>query len=319
MNESLSVILLNTQGFRSNHLEIQNLIENHKPDLIFLQETMISENDSYKISFHNYEVKEFRRSGRGGGLAIGINKHLNFNFLENTTTNKENELMKIEIITSSGKCITISNFYNKKSKNIDVDQIKNILNSPDNIIIGDLNCKHPLWGSTTINPGGLALSNIININNYKHSFHNSPTRHSSINNDVLDIAIWSHKHKNFSTIKNRHLEDIGSDHLPILFTIKGNFEKPTPTPRVITQYHKVNWESINNKLLKLNKTISTNNEVDKKIEKCITIIHNNIPKITIKSNNKGITPDIKEKIREKRKRRHINVLRIRTSKLELIN
>ena len=304
MNESISVLLLNTQGFRKKSLEIENLIDNHNPDIFFLQETMISENDPYKISLQSYEIKEYRRIGKGGGLAIGIKKHLNFNFCENLTSTKENELMQLELITSSGKCITITNYYNRKSKNIDINQLNNILKHSDNIVIGDLNCKHNLWGSSTINLGGTSLANTINSNNYHHSYHTSPTRFSSINNDVLDIAVWSKQHLNFSNITNHPLEDIGSDHLPILFNINGNFEKPTPTPRIITQFHKVNWNTINEKLSKLNKTISSKIELDnqiEKIEKCISIIYNNIPKVIVKSHNKGISQDIKQKIREKRK------------------
>ena len=304
MNKSISLVLLNTQGFRAKSLEIENLIEKINPDIFFFQETMISENDPYKISFPSYVTKEYRRVGKGGGLAIGIKKHLNFNFGENLTSAKANELMQIELITSSGKCITISNYYNKKSKNIDINQLNDILKHPDNIVIGDLNCKHNLWGSSAINPGGILLANSIDSHNYHHSYHTSPTRFSSINNDVLDIAVWSKQHLSFSNINNHSLEDVGSDHLPILFTINGNFEKPSPTPRVITQYHKVNWNNINDKLLTLNKTITTKIELDnqiEKIEKCISIIYNNIPKVIVKSQNNGISIDIKQKIREKRK------------------
>ena len=303
-SKRLNIIHINTQGIRNKIPDIALLIQEHKPDILLLQETWLNSTDPLVLNFNNYKTSEYRRTGGGGGLAICIKSDITHSFSSKLTTNKGNEVMSAKIDDSKGNFIEIFNLYNNRTKNIDTNFISDTLVDNDKLIIGDLNCKHPKWGSKKVNPGGKILNQELKKYNIDHSFHNTPTRITNTNEDVLDIALWNKSNKFCHNMTVKTLEDIGSDHIPVLFSI--NFEPSVKVKhhKKIKQYHKVNWESLNQKLLKLNRKLTTNDDVDrqiKRIETCLHTIEQNIPTVDIKTSNSGISKDTKDMIRNKRK------------------
>ena len=288
-DKQLTILDSNVQGIQNSFFDILDLVLEKNPDIVSLQEIMITEkNLLYNTDIKNYKKIEYRRKHKkGGGLITYVKDTHEILSITKTTTENYNEFIITKIKTNNNTIIHHTNFYNPLSKNIDTIQIEKILNeNENNIITGDLNCKHPSWGSTNTNEGGHKLKNTINKNKYNTTYHNNHTHYnvSTKKHDTLDISIWKNKNYNIQPI-NQH--KINSDHTPILFVLKSNkpIYKIIP-PTYITQYHKVNWteanEELNNIIIRTNNTIEIDHSI-KKIEQKISEI---ISKIKEKHTNK---------------------------------
>ena len=120
---------------------------------------------------------------------------------------------------------------------------------------------------------------------------------------MIDIALWKTTNRYIRSVTPIKLPDIGSDHYPIIFKIDANLSKPKFT-RKITQYHRVDWTEANNRIRNINlDDLSRNgiNNIIEKVEDEIRNIHNEIPTKTITTSNQGLSKEIRQKIKEKRR------------------
>ena len=119
--------------------------------------------------------------------------------------------------------------YQPVTTNFDPEVVKKIIT--DNcILIGDLNCKHISWGSSTNNRGGIKLyQNIgnlkIKVKKMKKNFLCTTTGKL----DVIDTIITSDS-PSFVTSPITTHPDIGSDHLPFSFTLSNIHNIKTRNP-----------------------------------------------------------------------------------------
>ncbi|GFY32906.1 hypothetical protein TNCV_4025301 [Trichonephila clavipes] len=88
------------------------------------------------------------------------------------------------------------------------------------ICLGDLNAKHPIWGCSTANPRGNELLKIIDDKCFSILNHGTATHFSYNYNtkEALDFSIASSDLG--PSCEWTLLENLGSDHLPILFELK---------------------------------------------------------------------------------------------------
>ncbi|GFU98624.1 RNase H domain-containing protein [Trichonephila clavipes] len=86
---------------------------------------------------------------------------------------------------------------------------------PITICLGDLNAKHFMWGSSGINSRGVDLLNMVDDKGFLFLNDGSPTHysHSYNSKEALDVTIV------IPTCNWTALENIGSDHLLILFEL----------------------------------------------------------------------------------------------------
>ena len=69
-NESLCILQWNLHGFRTHRPFLQNAIDEIKPNIIALQETLLKESDQSYLSGFNPPFRKDRDDRSGGGVAI---------------------------------------------------------------------------------------------------------------------------------------------------------------------------------------------------------------------------------------------------------
>ncbi|KAG8234568.1 hypothetical protein J437_LFUL015359, partial [Ladona fulva] len=201
-------------------------------DICLLEETFLSQ--SKKIFTSNFRIVRNDRLSKGGGVAILVKESISFKILPR---------IKFELIEHVGISITLGlDTINLYSVYIPPRrQLTILLTLPGkNIFVGDWNCKHKVWGSSTNNPNGNLLLKVINNLNSSteqlttHS-PNQPTHvHLNQSTDLLDFIITNRYTK---TIYPHTLFEFHSDHLPIFFNLNNtHLLKQTQT------YTHTNWE-----------------------------------------------------------------------------
>ncbi|GFY61509.1 putative RNA-directed DNA polymerase from transposon BS [Trichonephila inaurata madagascariensis] len=122
-------------------------------------------------------------------------------------------------VLSKNRTITIKNlYYPPNSQHLETNMMEGLFDD-DTIILGDFNAKNTTWGSTITNARGLELSNLVNdkaflcLNDGTHTFRSN----NYGSTDVLSLTFISSGLFPYSSW--RVLDNIGSDHLPILVGI----------------------------------------------------------------------------------------------------
>ncbi|UYV84365.1 hypothetical protein LAZ67_X001944 [Cordylochernes scorpioides] len=119
------------------------------------------QNEDSKLH-HPPVIPNDRLTGQGGGIAIFIHKQYSYAPVHATTSSLE--ITGIYIKNKNGSNMNLYSCYKSPSIHLDQTDIYNILSTDTpTIITGDLNCKHPAWGSTTTNPSGRKLQNAIDV------------------------------------------------------------------------------------------------------------------------------------------------------------
>src|ERR1700690_3563366 len=101
-----------------------------------------------------------RKDVRGGGVATFILKEIKY-IIDNMPTEVEGLAIKIK---TNGQELTIVNLYFPPNADFSVATICKIVEKTNVIICGDLNAKHPLWGSSEEDERGKFLHEMIENN-----------------------------------------------------------------------------------------------------------------------------------------------------------
>ncbi|UYV70717.1 Prkrir [Cordylochernes scorpioides] len=193
---------------------IENIMKN-VVDTFRLSETWLK--PCHKMRIQNFiTLRNDRLTGQGGGTAIFIHKKYSHAPIHATTSSLETT--GISIKNKNGLNMNLYSCYKPPNTYLDQTDIYNIFSTDTpTIIAGDLNCKHPAWGSTTTNPSGRRLQNAINVMDLDVSYPDEPTHDSPP--DIIDIAV----HKNISQsarVYSKVLHELTSDHLPVLLVLQ---------------------------------------------------------------------------------------------------
>ncbi|UYV66160.1 hypothetical protein LAZ67_4000513 [Cordylochernes scorpioides] len=191
---------------------IENIMKN-VVDTFRLSETWLK--PCHKMRIQNFiTLRNDRLTGQGGGTAIFIHKKYSHAPIHATTSSLETT--GISIKNKNGLNMNLYSCYKPPNTYLDQTDIYNIFSTDTpTIIAGDLNCKHPAWGSTTTNPSGRRLQNAINVMDLDVSYPDEPTHDSPP--DIIDIAV----HKNISqSAYSKVLHELTSDHLPVLLVLQ---------------------------------------------------------------------------------------------------
>ncbi|GFW81045.1 hypothetical protein TNCV_4804131 [Trichonephila clavipes] len=237
---SLKIIHCNINGIstyasRIKLYAILDIAESLEVQIIALQETKLKEHAKLKIKGYNI-IRSDRQEG--GGLAFLV-RDINYRTVDNPQfTDSKLEIQRLNVIWK-GKNLNISNMYHPPNQKSLPDNLLDI--SESNLLVGDLNAKHSSWGSVINNKRGVELHNLMDDSAHLALNDGSPTysSHSYHTEEALDVSIVSSDI--FPFCKWTVLQDIGSDHLPILVELKWK-QITQLVKKKFWNFKKANWE-----------------------------------------------------------------------------
>ncbi|XP_049820001.1 exodeoxyribonuclease III-like [Aethina tumida] len=151
---SIAVISWNVNGFKTRRADLEELIFEHSPDVLCLQETKTP--SGCRLALLGYSAYRFDRDTRSGGVAILVKPGVDHCFL-GTDSGVTMDNISIELSTATGP-VKITSLYKSPQQLLERDDIQSLVGSDvPTIALGDLNCKSPAWNSRMANANGRRL------------------------------------------------------------------------------------------------------------------------------------------------------------------
>ena len=256
LKQNIKCIQWNCDHISSKKAELSEFISSHDPDVVLLQETKLTTDDPTP-SFEGFNVVRKDRiyprgvSARGGGLLTLIKKGIAYRHNASTPSNHMVEILTVEIISTRKTSVFISNVYISPARGSAEDgrdqrvDLSIIPVGHKHIIAGDFNAHSSSW-DPYIAPdarGGLVEdwideNDLVVINNgeatrYARNDFQSPT-------SAPDLTIVHGTMAHLTTWKA--ICDLGSDHIPLIFTFNEPFPIPKNKTSVRPNFNKANWD-----------------------------------------------------------------------------
>lgn len=298
INKQLNITLWNANGLQNKIHELPYFLHKFNVDILLINETKLLKHDNINIKGYKNYRKDGEGNNRGGGVAIFIKNSLSHQEFHINTT--------LEVIAIEISDMLIITYYSPPQNKINLEEINNFLSLNKRILIaGDSNAKHQQWHCRTSKKNGRLLNKYINSNPISIAHPDGYTLYP-VNSDqpsIVDIAII----KNItSTIITESLDELDSDHKPVIFKIKNtNVDNNTQEK---LNYKKADWDKYRQYLndnIVLNPHLHTTTEIDKSVETLTQTIqdaiHNSIPKLKINPNTQTLPDRIKELIKIRNK------------------
>ena len=238
--DSLRVLQWNAGGLRARSTELLHFLSSHPVDLICIQESNLNSSSSFRIPGFSVLRSDRTHSRSGilspdalhasGGVVIFVRQGLSFFELSTTSLSSldpYSDYVGVNISLNKSSSVSFLNVYAPPICSSPMDGrtdsfSPSILPSSRNLfILGDFNCHHPLWDSRgTSDPRGeevfdwVISSDLLPLND-----PDTPTllHRSSGSRSSPDIS-FAPSTLAFSC-SWEVLQDLGSDHLPILLSI----------------------------------------------------------------------------------------------------
>lgn len=241
--EELKILQINISGLQNKKIELEKLLDDHNIQVALIQETILPKKP--EISLSKYSKTECtcktNHNIRCQGIMTLIRKDITGK-VENLTTN-DIDWQKATIWTKSNTKFTIHNFYCPSDTTTELP----LLNETTyrTILAGDFNAHTPDLGYERYNNMGKEIEALCNERplNLLQSKLTPPTclhrRHGTTSRPDLTLISTDLLNNAKITV----LDDIGSDHLPILTTITqyGN-TKPKTQRCTYWNFKKANWK-----------------------------------------------------------------------------
>jgi ribonuclease HI len=213
-NHVLRILQLNISGLRTKILELKKLLCEQRVHVALIQETMLPKNSSCHITGYTaYTCKCKTCQGLITLIHNDIDAEVSYE------TNEETDLQKV-IIWCGEKKYEVFNVYNPPKFNLKLKPFPN----PDlksTIIAGDFNGHSPIWGYSSRNNTGHAIEELTNSTSLilLQNSQSPPTllhrSNGSTSRPDLTLVSADIRHQCRVSV----LDDIGSDHRPILIEI----------------------------------------------------------------------------------------------------
>lgn len=266
----LTILNWNANGIKSKRSIFIEFLTRYNIDIACITETHLTNDEPFRIpGYHIYRYDRVNRTA-SGGAAIIIKKRLVHQPL---ATPNFNNLEAVGIIVNDA--INIISTYKQPNKPLLECDVRQIFSndSTATLMIGDLNCKNTIWGCRANNPNGIKLHSLSELYGYQVLAPEENTHvpyRSDHQPDILDIIISKNVN---NPIYQQVLNELDSDHLPVLIKFNMQPEINTIPPRLITG--KINWEKFQSSLEKYcdyTEHFLTSDEVDTAITKFNTSI-----------------------------------------------
>ena len=231
-----SILQWNINGYRAKNLALLNILQEYSPKVIALQETKVDSDVYMKIKgFDNIYRKD--RDNHGGGVCIAIHNSIPSQAIK---VNTNLEIVACRVMFKNYK-LTVCNVYFNNNADITYDALNIIKSLPTPILVlGDVNAKHPVWGSNQSDTRGTVINDWVLDNEFFIINDGSPTRYCIGSNTYshIDISMTNISQSNkfkWQTITNR----LVSDHFPILIDHEFEGLYKSKLPRWIME--KADW------------------------------------------------------------------------------
>ena len=329
----LKILQLNIDCLSTNLEELKALLRKHKIDVFAIQETkMIIEDKDPSVP--GYAVKRWERSKepggeRGGGLLVGIKSNIPYHPKETKIMRSGGivEAYTFEIPLADSQKIRITNIYAPPVRNaVDTFQVTDWPHDECDLIIGDPNAHSKLWDllrEADSDSRGKMLEKWMDENdmaclndgrpthvNRQHPNTASPTdpvdntsnpeSTPGVTSPDVSIAHVSLLDKLTWDVLN----DMRSDHQPIIITLNCGVEEVNSTPSYKWNFKRAEWgkyaEAVDKQLPTYYKRMNLN-KLEKRFRKTLLkAAKTHIGKKKIDNRSKSIfTKEIKEAIHER--------------------
>ena len=233
--DSLRVLQWNAGGLRARSTELLHFFSSHPVDLICIQESNLNSSSSFRIpgfsvlcsdrTHSRFGILSSDASHASGGVVIFVRQGLSFSELSTTSLSSldpYSDYVGVNISLNKSSSVSFLNVYAPPIRSSPTDGrtdsfSPSVLPSSRNLfILGDFNCHHPLWNSRgTSDPRGeevfdwVISSDLLPLNDPDTPtlLHRSSPDISFAPSTLAFSCSWE------------VLQDLGSDHLPILLSI----------------------------------------------------------------------------------------------------
>ena len=240
--EDLKILQINISGLQNKKIELEKLLHDLNVHIVLIQETILPK--KLDISFSKYSKTECACKANHNikcqGIMTLIRKDVTGR-VENMTTNGI-DWQKATIWTKSNTKFTVHNFYCPPDTTTELPLLYDITRRT--ILAGDFNAHMPELGYDRYNNMGREIEALCNGKpiNLLQSKQTLPTclhrRHGTTSRPDLTLISTDL----LSDTEIKVLDDIGSDHLPILTTVTlCKSSKPKTPRRTFWNFKKANW------------------------------------------------------------------------------
>ena len=238
--DSLRVLQWNAGGLRARSTKLLHFLSSHPVDLICIQKSNLNSSSSFQIPGFSVLPSDRTHSRSGilssdamhasGGIVIFVRQGLSFSELSTTSLSSldpYSDYVGVNISLNNSSSVSFLNVYAPPIRSSPTDGrtdsfSPSILPSSRNLfILGDFNCHHLLWDSrVTSDPRGeevfdwVISSDLLPLND-----PDTPTLLNRFSGSRSSPEIFFALSTLVFSCSWEVLEDLGSDHLPILLSI----------------------------------------------------------------------------------------------------
>ena len=310
------VVLLNIRGARSNKQNLESyLAEMNYPEVVCLNETKLPCGKRFEIDGYTISARREHNSTGGSRGSMILTRNDIKDVIEiDDVKNFHEEIIGIHLQkTTQRPALKIFTYYNPPLTAPSEAIIQLIANIPEACILtGDLNCKNTIWGSSKTDNRGDDLLDHLNRYNLVLYNDDSKTRSDPATGKEESLDLIAGNLGSAKYFRQFWVGfDVGSDHYPVhsifQFRNPSNDSSSSIKTRKIQKLNNTKW----NKLLKSQPSLfpsKTAEELDHNATSFTKLIKDvfekSCPLTTIKKKSKcTFTPEIKEKVKEKRRLR----------------
>jgi len=309
----LHIVHINIRGLRANMVELQCYVNETRPDIVLLNETMLVGKPAPRITGYRVAaVRDRSLNGiRGGGVAIYVSRSI----ICTDISPEVDDITAIEVRTSSFHMAVVSYYRPPNPVDLEAPTLATYFSKYERCIVaGDLNAKHQFYGCKATNAAGEQLFDMVERNDLVVVNQSGEvTRHDvhSGSSELLDLFIVTRKVVG-NVIDCYVGDDVGSDHFPVhlKLQLRGCIQKVAE--REIRPLRKCDWKSfagttVDNTSTKHLEDLLSGPAIDQRCEEIRDCLMRAIdiacPKVTVKVNSFRVSRATLALIRQKRKLR----------------
>lgn len=231
-------------------------------DVFCIQETHLTSKFYYLPGYT--AITKSRISKKGGGVLILIKNHFKY---ENITLETDLEIVGVKLINDSSHHVNLFSWYLPPNTKIDFSSLINQIPKDNNILVGDVNAFHKLWGNNRNDVRGKNIVEFLDNCNLVCIKNKNFTRiNCNGTSSIIDTVFAS---SNLSSkMDTKVLSDsCGSDHSPLLINcFQHSILKINYKNRI--NYTKINWEHFNSNFKEVvnNRSIKDSENLNNRIE-----------------------------------------------------
>ena len=218
----MSLLQWNLRGFNSHRYDLRHLLSCYNPQVVCLQETFLT---SPPVPIPDYNFLFSPHSLNSAAILV---HHKTPYILQTVTTPLPCTVVKVHL----QRWITIINVYLSPSQPLNLHTLTTLMSSlsPPFLVVGDFNCRHTLWGDSTINPRGRSLESFLTTTTDLVLLNTDRPTHFDVRTQsfsCLDLTLCSPSLQlefTWTVLDN----SLYSDHFPIL--LSPNTYTPLPNP-----------------------------------------------------------------------------------------